>query len=68
MSLSQEQLAIRGQLGAASRHHPEKADSLRRDLKASRAEDYIKRLVDSAPPLTDEQRARLALLLQSGAQ
>lgn len=36
----------------------------RRDLKASRAEEYIKQLVDAAPPLTEEQRDRLASLLR----
>lgn len=35
-----------------------------RDLRAARAEDYVRRLVDEAPPLTDEQRDRLALLLR----
>ncbi len=32
-----------------------------------RAEDYIRRLVDNAPPLTDEQRDRLAVLLRPSA-
>lgn len=36
----------------------------RRDLKAARAEEYIRRLVDDAPPLSAEQRDRLALLLR----
>lgn len=31
--------------------------------KTYAAERYIQRLVDSAPPLSDEQRARLAALL-----
>lgn len=35
----------------------------RRDLRAERAAEYIKNLVDAAPPLTAEQRARLAALL-----
>lgn len=35
----------------------------RRDLKASRAEEYVRALVEQAPPLTDEQRWRLAALL-----
>jgi hypothetical protein len=39
----------------------------RRDLRAARAEDYIKRLVDSAPPLTEAQRSRLAVLLTGAA-
>lgn len=37
---------------------------LRAQLKAERLEDYIARVVDSAPPLTDEQRERLAALLR----
>lgn len=35
----------------------------RRNLAAERLAAYIKRTVDEAPPLTDEQRTRLALLL-----
>jgi hypothetical protein len=35
-----------------------------RAVKAVRAEDYIRRLVDSAPPLTAEQRDRLATILK----
>ena len=38
----------------------------RRDLRASRAEDYIRELVAQAPPLTAEQRDRLATLLRGG--
>jgi hypothetical protein len=37
----------------------------RRDLAAARAEGYIQKLVDAAPPLTADQRARLAVLLLS---
>jgi hypothetical protein len=33
------------------------------ELRATTLEDYIRRAVDAAPPLTDEQRARLARLL-----
>ncbi len=32
-------------------------------LKELRAEDYIRELVDSAPPLSDDMRSRLAHLL-----
>lgn len=38
----------------------------RRDLRAARLADYITRTVDAAPPLTAEQRDRLALLLTAG--
>lgn len=39
---------------------------LRRQLKAERLEEYITRTVDASPPLTPDQRDRLALLLRSG--
>jgi hypothetical protein len=37
----------------------------RRDLRAARLEEYIARTVTAAPPLTGEQRSRLALLLRT---
>ena len=40
----------------------------RRDLRAARAEEYVRQLVDSAPPLTSEQRDRLAVLLRPGGE
>ncbi len=43
------------------------ADAARQRLKAIKAEEYIRRLVDAAPPLTVEQRDRLASLLRGGA-
>lgn len=45
---------------------PELVDA-RRNMRAARAEDYIRKLVDSAPPLTDAQRDRLAVLLRGAA-
>ena len=39
---------------------------LLRQLKAERLAIHISKLVDSAPPLTVEQRAKLALLLRGG--
>jgi hypothetical protein len=39
----------------------------RRDYAAEKLADYIRRTVDEAPPLSDEQRARLALLLRPTA-
>jgi hypothetical protein len=41
--------------------------SARQNLRAARAEDYIRALVDGAPPLSIEQRDRLALLLRGGS-
>ncbi|MDP9428475.1 MAG: hypothetical protein M3Q47_06160 [Actinomycetota bacterium] len=37
----------------------------RRDLRAARLADYIERVVSEAPPLTNEQREKLAMLLSS---
>ena len=36
----------------------------KRDLEAVKLEDHIRRVVDQAPPLTAEQRDRLATLLR----
>ncbi len=50
--------------GAVKAGNRELAEQARTYLKAAKAEDYIKKLVSEAPPLTDEQRDRLALLLR----
>lgn len=56
---------IRSQIAIQSRHHPDLDTSeLRRDLRAARAEEYIREVVAAAPPLTAEQRDRLAVLLR----
>lgn len=36
----------------------------RRDFNAARLDDYIRHILSQAPPLTDEQRTRLAELLR----
>ena len=46
---------------------PELAEA-KHDLKVARLEDHIRELVAAAPPLTAEQRVRLAGLLVGGAQ
>lgn len=63
--LNPEQRKKRASIAAKRRHNPTDPDTAdaQRDFRAERAEDYIRRLVDEAPPLTDEQRARLAALL-----
>jgi hypothetical protein len=38
----------------------------KRDLRAERLADHIARVVAAAPPLTNEQRDRLSLLLRGG--
>lgn len=56
----------RARVAALSRDRtPDDPDLLaaKRDLRASRAEEYIERLVAEAPPLTPDQKSRLAVLL-----
>lgn len=43
---------------------PEEQAAARREHAAAKLADYIKRTVDAAPPLTEEQRSRLASLLR----
>ena len=56
----------RARVAALRRHRPNdpKTDELAAEFKADRLSQYIKRVVDSAPPLTAQQRDRLALLLR----
>lgn len=57
----------RSAIAIALRQDPD-ADvtELRRKLRAERLEEHIRRVVDEAPPLTAEQRDRLATLLRTG--
>jgi len=58
----------RARLAAGTRHHPNAPETieLARDFKAERLAEYVQRVVDSAPPLTQTQRDKLALLLRGG--
>lgn len=60
----------RGRLAALTRHREPgdpAIEDARRDLRAVRLEDHVKRVVDDLPPLTDEQVSRLTLLLRGGS-
>ena len=60
--------SARNRLGVAARcGSPADVEQARRDLAAANLEEHIRRVVDAAPPLTPEQRARLSLLLNPGA-
>lgn len=64
-----EALKARGRLNALRRCRP--ADDpvvveAQTTLKSIRAEDYVRELVDTFPPLTAEQRDRIAALLVAG--
>jgi hypothetical protein len=57
----------RARVSALKRHHPEGGvvvEAAVRDLRATTLEEYIRRVVDSAPPLTDQQKGRLSALLR----
>lgn len=58
----------RARVAAHTRHHPndQATIELARDFKAERLVEYVQRVVDSAPPLTQTQRDKLALLLRAG--
>lgn len=61
-------LKARSTLGVETRSgDPERIRSARRDLAAAKLEQYIARVVASAPDLTVDQRARIASLLAPGA-
>ena len=65
-SIDQARRSLQGRRAAAKRWNTADADDLARDLAAVKLEDYIRRTVDAAPPLTDAQRDRLATLLRGG--
>lgn len=64
-ALSERRRKLRSHKATAVRlgRHDE-ALRLDTELRAERLADYIREIVDAAPPLTVEQRDRLALLLR----
>lgn len=58
----------RSRLANTKKHDPH-ADvtELRRQLKTERMAAYIREMVDAMPPLTEEQRSRLASLFRPNA-
>ncbi|MBB5828138.1 hypothetical protein [Micromonospora carbonacea] len=63
--LTAEQRRERARMAVLHRHNPERAAELRRDYHVDQLAERIAAVVNAAPPLTDEQRARLAGLLAS---
>jgi hypothetical protein len=54
-------------LAAVTRHHPDRPElraAAKRDLAAANIAAYIEKVVAEAPPLSNEQREKLALLLR----
>ena len=71
MSVSEiaDPVHARSKLGLATRdkgaEHPETIDA-RRNLAEAKIAAYIRRTVEKSPPLSAEQRDRLASLLRTG--
>jgi hypothetical protein len=65
--MTPESARLRGQVAAIIRHHGAGAGAseVGRDLRAARAEEYLRDLVADTP-LTADQRVRLAGLLLPG--
>jgi hypothetical protein len=53
--------------GAAARWGHASVNESRRDLAAERIASYVERVLAEAPPLTNDQRARLSMLLNGPA-
>ncbi|ULE32589.1 hypothetical protein [Mycobacterium sp. IDR2000157661] len=67
MALSKAAAHHRAKIGALSRSRPDDDVDLieaKRGFKEAQAADYIERVLSTAPPLTDEQRMRLAELFR----
>lgn len=53
----------KSRLGNATKHGtPDEVLDARRDFKEAKIAAYVQRVLAEAPPLTDDQRARLAAL------
>ncbi|BDB42841.1 MULTISPECIES: hypothetical protein [Mycobacterium] len=70
MALSSETAHYRARIGALSRDRkpddPELVEA-RRALRAHQLAEHVARVVAQAPPLTAEQRERIAAILRGGA-
>lgn len=69
---SKERRTLVGKLARASSKFANESDGdvieLRRDVKAATIRDHIIALADSFPPLSEEQRSELALLLRGSGR
>ncbi|MGP5678493.1 hypothetical protein ACTXPX_05930 [Glutamicibacter arilaitensis] len=62
-----EVVQARAALGSASRWGDKEAiENARRALAAAKLAAYVEKVVAEAPPLTDEQRARVSAIVNGG--
>ncbi|OFJ55174.1 hypothetical protein BEL07_03085 [Mycolicibacterium grossiae] len=57
---------MQAKTAAAKRWNSPDVDNLSREYAARRITDCVKKVLASAPPLTDEQRDRIAAILRGG--
>lgn len=64
--MTPDERSARARLAAAKRHHPDddKTHELSAQFKTDRLAQHIERLLATAPPLSQDQRGRLAALLR----
>jgi hypothetical protein len=69
LPISPEAARVRARIAGKKRQNP-RADVTedQRELKTVSLEEHIRRVVDGLPPLSEEQRTRLALLLSPAAK
>lgn len=68
MTVDPAVLSRRGRLNAMQRHHgadDPRVIELRRETRAEALARHVAKVVDEAPPLTAEQRNRIAALLRA---
>ena len=66
MSWTAERARVAALSRSRSSDDPDLVDA-RRNLRAERLAEYIRETVAAAPPFTNEQREKLAVLLRGGA-
>ena len=55
--------AVAGRVGAAARWGNDDVVQAKRELAEARIAEFVRKIVDKAPPLAPEQRARISALL-----
>lgn len=66
-ALDSQRRTLQAKHAAAVRWDKPTKSETARELAAAKLEDYIRRVVDAAPPLTPAELDRLAMLLRGGA-
>lgn len=67
MSFTTERARVAALSRSRTPDDPELVDA-RRSMRTERLADHIRRVVDEAPPLTTEQRSRLAAILHGESE